>query len=82
MGAVKVELVKVGFNLLAVGNERGELVGVERAPLEESHRAFMYEVHRPCVNGDVGRAERGDSSGGSVESDEMHIYIAVILEGG
>ena len=41
----------------------------------------MHEVHGPGIDGDVGRAERSDGCGGSIESDEMHIDIAVVLEG-
>lgn len=42
----------------------------------------MNEVHCPGINGDVSGAERGDGSGGSIEAHEMHIDIAVALEGG
>lgn len=55
---------------------------VKAAPLEESHRTLMHEIHSPCVNGNVSRTERSDGCGGSIESDEMHIYLAVIAEGG
>ena len=55
---------------------------VKAAPLEESHRTLMHEIHSPRVNGNVSRAERSDGCGGSVESDEMHIDFAMILEGG
>lgn len=41
----------------------------------------MHEIHSPCVNGDVSRAERSDGCGGRIESDEMHIDLAVIAEG-
>lgn len=41
----------------------------------------MHQVHSPGVNGDVSHAERSDGCGGSIESHEMHIYIAVVLEG-
>ena len=41
----------------------------------------MHEVHSPGVNGDVSRAERSDGCGGSIEAHEMHIDIAVVLEG-
>ncbi len=78
LGAVKVELVEVGLDFLAVGDERSELVAVEAAPLEEGHRAFMHEVHCPSIDGDTGRAERSDGCGGSIEAHEMHIDIAVI----
>jgi len=80
LGAIKVELVKVSLNPLAVDNERRELVGVELTPLEESHRAFMHEVHSPCVNGDVSPAKGCDDCGGSIETDEMHYHITMILE--
>ncbi len=80
LGAVQVELVKVGLDLLAVGDKRGELVGVQTAPLEEGHRAFMHEVHGPGIDGDVDRAERSDGSGGGIESHEMYINIAVVAE--
>lgn len=43
LGAIKVELSKVYLNLLTVGNECRELVAVETAPLEESHRTLMDE---------------------------------------
>lgn len=41
----------------------------------------MHEVHSPGINGDVGCAERGDGCSRGVQADEMHIDIAVILEG-
>ena len=41
----------------------------------------MHEVHCPCVNGDVGRAERSDGCGRGIETHEMHIDIAVVAEG-
>ena len=41
----------------------------------------MHQVHSPGVNGDVSRAERSDGCGRSLESHEMHIDIAVVLEG-
>ena len=41
----------------------------------------MHEVHCSGVNGNVSCAERSDSCGGSIESHEMHIDIAVVLEG-
>ena len=42
----------------------------------------MHEVHSAGINGDVSRAERSDGSGGSIETHEMHIDIAVVTEGG
>lgn len=36
---------------------------------------------RPRVDGDVSRAERSDGCGGRIEAHEMHIDIAVVLEG-
>lgn len=91
MGAIKVELVEVGLDFLAVGYERGELSRIEAAPLviaegalqgrEQGHRALMHEVHCPGVNGDMSRTERSDGCGGSIETDKMHIDIAVVLEG-
>ena len=42
----------------------------------------MHQIHGPGVNGDVSRAERSDGCGGSIEAHEMHIDIAVVLEGG
>ena len=41
----------------------------------------MHQIHGPGVNGDVCRAERSDGCGGSIEAHEMHIDIAVVLEG-
>ena len=41
----------------------------------------MHEVHGPGIDGDVGRAERGDGCGGGIETHEMHIDIAVVTEG-
>lgn len=41
----------------------------------------MHQIHGPGVNGDVSRAERSDGCGGSIEAHEMHIDIAVVLEG-
>ena len=41
----------------------------------------MDEIHAAGINGDVGRTERSDGGGRSIESDEMHIDIAVVLEG-
>lgn len=41
----------------------------------------MHEVHCPGINGDVGGTERGDGCRRGIESDEMHIDIAVVLEG-
>lgn len=40
----------------------------------------MHEIHSTGINGDVGRTERSDGGGRGIESDEMHIDIAVILE--
>lgn len=82
LGYIKVELVKVGLNLLAVGYERRELVAVQAAPLEEGGGTLVNEVHGTRINGDVSRAERSDGSGGSIETHEMHIDIAVVTEGG
>lgn len=41
----------------------------------------MHEIHGPGIDGDVGRAERGDGCGRSIETHEMHIDIAVVAEG-
>ena len=41
----------------------------------------MHEVHCSGVHRDVSRAQRGNSGGGSIEAHEMHIDIAVVLEG-
>ena len=67
-------------NFVERGNERRELVAVETAPLEESHRTLVDEIHSPGINGDISRVERGDGCGGSIEFDEMHIYLAVIFK--
>ena len=42
----------------------------------------MDEIHAAGINGDVGRTERSDGGGRSIESDEMHRHIAVVTEGG
>ena len=77
--------------LLAVGDERSEPVAVERSPLvtaagalqsrEQGHRAFVNEIHSPGINGDVCCAELSDGCSRGVQADEMHIDIAVVLEG-
>ncbi len=59
-GAVKVELVKISLNLLAIGNELRELVGVETAPFEESREALMHEVHSTDIHGCVFSTGRSD----------------------
>ena len=40
----------------------------------------MDEIHAAGINGDVGRTERSDGCGRSIESHEMHIDIAVVAE--
>ena len=40
----------------------------------------MHEIHSPRVNGNMSRAERSDGCVRSIESDEMHIDLAVIIE--
>ena len=42
----------------------------------------MDEIHTSGINGDVGRTERSDGCGRSIESDEMHRHISVVAEGG
>ncbi len=41
----------------------------------------MHEAHSHGVNGNASRTKQSDGCGGSVESNEMHINIAVIIEG-
>ena len=67
-------------NFVERSNERRELVAVETAPLEESHRTLVDEIHSTGINGDVSRAERSDGCGRSIKSDEMHIDLAVVFE--
>ncbi len=40
----------------------------------------MHKVHGSCINGDMRRTERSDCCGGSIESDKMHVDIAVVAE--
>lgn len=80
LGHIEVELVKVGLNLLTVGDKCSELVGVETAPLKERHRALMHEVHSPGIHRDMGGTERSDGGGRGIETHEMHGDIAVVLE--
>lgn len=42
----------------------------------------MDEIHAAGINGDVGRTERSDGGGRSIESDEMHRHITVVTESG
>ena len=79
---IRINLLQIRFELRQILDLLGELIRIERRPLEELRRTFVNEVHGACVHGNLFGSHGSDSGRRRIHPDEVDMHIAVITESG
>ena len=79
---IDINLLQIRFELRQILDLLGELIRIERCPLEELRRTFVNEVHGACVHGNLFGSHGSDSGRRRIHPDEVDMHIAVITESG